>query len=277
MASKTAYSRQISEISGDVFLDKGTLKKIFKAYAEHVASRSEVNINLGNQMKNLAKGVFTAYSYTLKEAADLVSVIRPAEVDSKGAKIKSNKRRTYLAEMADDLSVYARSSAVRQNNPLRNIDMDNPPAELDKDKVIEYADYIFAQAARHPQHEFRIGGLLSLVNRNGGHDKELLLNVVDSYATSLTGRDVEQMHYNQYLHEKMTKMLQRIVVKYDYSPEELYSLKCHIERGADGHEEFTEMGRVVEGAYMETFNWRYNPGKKISVAPIVHDKALREL
>ncbi len=271
LAIKTPDSLKASEFCSDNILDKEAVKGVFAAYSEHVLRQKEVNANLLQGMANWANQLFFRYRYTAKEADELIAVIRPQEVDEKGHKVKVNQPQSELNRMADWLSLYHQSLQNNVSGRSGNTYLDASADEADKNDALEYARNMFSHARRHYQNDMCMDKLFRMLTKNGAMDKELLLDVVDAYGQSLTYNDVEQGYYNEGLHRKMTTMLSTIVVEYDYSPKELSELKQHIEKGAGRHEEFSDMGRIVENAISQSTEWRYESIKAKKPTIIVHN------
>ena len=268
---KTPNSEKMAQMSGDYeVLDKKVVKEVFAAYVEHVYKHNEFNKPLSNQMKNLMKYLIGNNEYTLKEADALIDCLRPKTVDENGKKIRNNSKRTELQMIADELYTSIHLSVSRQKNPLRNVDIDDTEEKISNDKIVAYASFLFDEAKKNPHSDISIKNIYSLLTRGESVDKQLLLEVADIYGQSLTKRDIEQERYNASLHNKMTRMFSRIVTEYDYSSDEVEALRNHVEHGAGCHDEFVEMGRVIEANYAHQENWRFHHSPKKTSAPILH-------
>ena len=266
--------KRASECKDKTVIDKDVIKKVFKAYAEHVASHSAYNPVLAKQMETLAQDVIKSYQYNLQEALDLVETIRPAKVDENGKKIRDSQKKTALTNIADDLNTFARQSSFRQMDPLRSVDRDNPTANLSSEKVVDYAEYLFSKAKEYKDIDFKTAGLYGLLTRSGDIDKELLLDVVRVYGKTYSAEDVDNSRFNEGFHNKFTGMLAHIVTEYDYNYEDVKKLSHNIAKGGEGsydvsissndyeeygmqaaysekrgHEVFWVMAKVVEDAH----------------------------
>ena len=304
-AIKTPEAIQLAEESKDAsVIDKGAVKGILEAYAQHVNSHSTYNEVLANQMELFAKTVIKSYQYNMQEALDLAEVIRPAMVDENGKKVRPSKNRTALNEMADRVAVFARTSSFRQQNPIKHVNRDNPPLDLSNDAVLDYAQFLFKTAKNNESVDIKTSGLYSLLTRSGTMDKGLLLDVVGAYADTYTFRDMEDGGYNSSFHEKMGKMMEGIVIKYDYTDQEVSDLTSRLAKGAEGtyaveitsserdmeeygdvaayserrgHDLFQDMARSIRRAYSpadERYDW-YEPKSnqtKKAVSPIILTK-----
>lgn len=268
---KTPDSEKWAQVCCDKeVLDKATAKDVVEAYGEHVYKQNSFNEQLNIQMKSLIKYLFDNNEYTLKEADLLIDCLRPEKMDVNGKKIRNSNKRALLQKMADELSVYVHLSNTRRRNPLKNFEIDNSEEVISKEKIVEYADFLFDEARKNQNIDISTKNIYGLFLRKGKLDKNLVLEVMDVYGQSLTQRDLEQEKYNISLHDKMTKMLGKIVVEYDYSPDEVALLRRHIERGAGGSAEFVEMGRVIETNYRQQDDWHCRHFNEKYVAPISH-------
>ncbi len=271
LALKTPESLKKTEFCHEDVLDKGVIKEIFGAYAEHASKQKDVNDNLLKEMVNWARNMFIRHEYTPKEADELIAEIRPVETAGKKSKIKNNKLRDEFARAAEWLDGY--HQYLKDNPKGRSGDayLDAlSPTEADRDGVVDYAKDLFGAAYRHLEWDARLEKLHRMLTKNGTMDKELLLDVVDVYAQSLTHKDMEEGTYNESLHRKMLSMLSATVVDYNYSPNELLELKWHIGKGADGHEDFQDMGRVLENVVAQSGEWRYENSKAKKTTTIIH-------
>ena len=271
LAVKTPYALERKEICGDEeVLDKKVIKEIFEAYAKHVNNQKDFNNNLGAEMADWAKGLFSQHGYTLKEAKDLINILYPKEKDEKGAVIRDNQKRKCLRAMANDLEQIVEKNTSMQNSIIKDIDKENP--DLSRERIIDYAERMFDYASQNPQNNVRINTLYNMLTKDKKVDKELLLDVVDAYGQSVRGSEIDLGKFNYKLYDKMTKMLQGITIKYDYLPEDMSKLCWHIGKGANGHEEFLKMGQAVEFNWAQADDWRYERAPKNVISAIIHKK-----
>lgn len=278
LAVKTEESYKKSEMCGDEeILDKEVVKDIFKKYVQHVKVAGNFNDKLGEEMASLAKSLIKEYDYTPKEVAELINVIRPKTVDENGNKIRASKKSAQLAQMAYSIMTYYETMPKTKAEKIANICLDGRTQQFDKNDALFYMDSVFAYAKANPAKDIKIEKIFKLLTKNNQPNKELLLEVVDAYGQSLTDTDINNVRYNHGLHKKMTKMLQAIVTEYEYSPDEIKTLRRHIEKGANGHEEFVEMARVVEAKWGQKGDWRFEQAKKNIVPAIIHKKGGKSL
>ena len=271
LAVKTPYALERAEMCGDKeVLDKKAIKEIFKAYVGYANRQGKFNQNLGMEMTALAQNLFSGYGYTVKEAKDLTDILHFKDKDENGKKIRENMVNKALDSMASALDKYIDNAAPMQKSLLKDVDKENP--RISHARVVDYADRLFAFAAKNPEKDIWLNTLANMLTNGEKFDKNLVLDVVDAYGQSVSGRDIDQMNYNQILHHKMTRLLQGIAVKYDYLPNDMDELCRHIEKGADGHDEFVEIGRVVKAKWVQVGDWRYESSQRPVIPAIIHKK-----
>ncbi len=226
--------KRAEECKDATVVDKEVVKAVFKSYAEHVNSHSNYNPVLARQMEILAQNIMESYQYNLQEALDLAETLRPAKIDESGKKIRDSQKRTTMNDLADRLNLFARRDSFRQMNPIRNVDRDNPSANLTNENVVDYAEFLFSKAKEYKDYDFKTAGLYGLLTCSGNIDKKLLLDVADAYGKTYTAEDIDNSNFNEGFHNKFTNMLAHIVTKYDYSYEEIKELTHHIAKGGEG-------------------------------------------
>ncbi len=276
LAQKTPYALKHAEICGEAeILDKKTIKEIFRAYVNHVNQQKDFNQNLGASMANLGFYLFSQCGYTIKEAKDLINILYPKEKDENGAMIRDNQKRKSLRSIANKLEQLVDDNKRMNNSLIKDIDKENP--EISDERIVNYAQAMFEYVAKSQNNTANLNTLFNMLTKGGKVNNDLLLEVVDVYGQSVKSEDINKDRHNQIMHNKMTKMLQGIVTEYDYTPEEMKVLKRHIEQGANGHEEFAEMGRVVENTWAQKGDWRYEQAKKNVIPAIIHKKGGKSL
>ena len=276
LAVKTPYALERAGMCGDKeVLDKKVIKEIFKAYVGYANRQKDFNQNLGMEMAALAQNLFAGYGYTVKEAKDLTDILHFKDKDENGKKIRENMVNKALDSMASALDKYIDNATPMQRSLLKDVDKENP--RINHARVVDYADRLFAFAAKNPEKDIWLNTLANMLTNGEKFDKNLVLDVVDAYGQSVSGRDIDQMSYNQILHHKMTRLLQGIAVKYDYLPNDMDELCRHIEKGADGHDEFVEMGRVVKAKLVQVGDWRYENSQCPVIPAIIHKKGGKSL
>ena len=231
LATKTTKAVKKAHFYGEQeVLDKTAIKNIFATYMEYVNKSGGFNERIANQMVQLAGMAFETEDYSVGEVKEILNIIRDSNVTGAG---KSAKR-AGIGKLYADVANQARGNLNIYNNPLTMGYNSMQQGEPDDFSKLRYAEFLFKRAKSDNSDGVKINGLGDLLIKDGKIDKQLVLGIAEAYGRTYTADEMENLQYNDRFHDKMTKMLQHIVVEHDYNDDEVRELTNIVSKGAEG-------------------------------------------